>query len=302
MSVIRRHLHFPDSSPACLGRLLHVGARLVVERILDLEREGARPKKIETAVRSTPPDLNKLYRQLIENMGPAARKLVEWICFATRPLTLDELRWAMVIETDTCPYRSLKACQDAEEYVPDNDSMERQVQTLSRGLAEVTRTMPYVRKFRRGIPKVKRVSPGPVVQFIHQSVKDFFMEEGLLVLSGGCYETSTGVTFKAHLRLGNICLRYLSMEEIGRARSYMASEFPLLPYTTTSWVAHMKQCDAAGSVPHDEILDLLGWPSNTLVEFWADVYQVPSMTRFSKMADAPLTWSTSRRDMGCPSY
>lgn len=83
-------------------------ARLVVEKVLDLEREGAGLNKIEAAVHSIPPDLDELYRQLICGMEPASLKLIQWICFATRPLSIDELRWAMVIEAD-CPHRSLQA-------------------------------------------------------------------------------------------------------------------------------------------------------------------------------------------------
>ena len=114
-------------------------ARLVVKKVLDLEREGVGVKKIEAALYAIPPDLDDLYRQLIGSMEPASLKLIQWVCFATRPLSLDEIRWAMVIEAD-CLHQSLQDCQSAEDYVHDNTRMKRQVQTLSRGLAEVTQT------------------------------------------------------------------------------------------------------------------------------------------------------------------
>ncbi|KJK73277.1 hypothetical protein H634G_11648 [Metarhizium anisopliae BRIP 53293] len=79
-----------------------------------------------------------------------------------RPLSLDELRWAMLVEPD-CPHRSLNDCRNAGDYPSDHERMKRQVQTLSCGLAEVT-------------TEVK------VVQFIHQSVKDFFTESTLSVV------------------------------------------------------------------------------------------------------------------------
>ncbi|KAK3371451.1 hypothetical protein B0T24DRAFT_320290 [Lasiosphaeria ovina] len=182
--------------------------------VLDLEREGAGSAKIEAAVYSIPRDLDELYRQLIRSMEPASLKLIQWICFATRPLSTDELRWAMVIEAD-CPHRSLQACQSEEEYVSDNVRMKRQVQTLSRGLAEVTHAQD--------------------VQFIHQSVKDFFVEKGLSALDGSV--TSTEVAIRAHFRFSRICIRYLAMEEIGRSTSYNDSDFPFLRYAVTSWVA-----------------------------------------------------------------
>ncbi|KAK4141525.1 vegetative incompatibility protein HET-E-1 [Dichotomopilus funicola] len=198
-------------------------ARLVVEQVLDLEREGAGVKTIERAIHSIPPDLDELYRQLIQIMEPASQKLIQWICFATRPLSIDELRWAMVVEAD-CPHRSLEACRSAEDYIPDINRMKRQVQTLSRGLAEVSHTQ--------------------VVQFIHQSVKDFFVEKGLSALDGNV--TSTEAAIRAHFRFSKICIRYLAMEEIGCSTSY--DDFAFLHYATTSWVAHAQHTDQISTV------------------------------------------------------
>ncbi|KAK0714797.1 hypothetical protein B0H67DRAFT_683183 [Lasiosphaeris hirsuta] len=95
-------------------------AYLVVKRVLDLEREGVGLKRIEAAVRAVPPELEDLYNELIRSMEPASLKLIQWICFATRPLTLSELRWAMAVEVN-CPYGTLQECEGADEYVSDVD-------------------------------------------------------------------------------------------------------------------------------------------------------------------------------------
>ena len=227
--------------------------RLVVKQVQDLERAGAEPAEIEAEIHSIPPDLDKLYQQLIEDMEPASQKLIQWICFATRPLSIDELRWAMFIEAD-CPYRSLEACHRAKYYVADNTRMKRRVQTLSRGLAEV--------------------SHAQVVQFVHQSVKDFFVEKGLSALDGNV--TSTEAAIRAHFQFSKICIRYLAMEEICWSTSY--GDFTFLHYATTSWVVHAKQCDAR-SVPQEDLLTLFAWPSNHLVELWVRIY--PVIDRYS---------------------
>ena len=219
---------------------------LVVKRVLDLDRKGIGLAEIEEEIHAIPPDLDELYRKLIGSMELASRKLIQWICFATRPLSIDELRWAMVIEAD-CPYRTLQACRSAKHYVSDSVRMKRQVQTLSRGLAEVSDTQ--------------------VVQFIHQSVKDF-VEKGLSALDGNV--TSTEAAIRAHFRFSKICIRYLTMEEIGRSTTY--NDFTFLRYATTSWVAHAQQCDAR-SVSQADLLTLLAWPSNNLMELWARTYQ-----------------------------
>ncbi|KAK3350315.1 hypothetical protein B0T25DRAFT_459434 [Lasiosphaeria hispida] len=238
-------------------------ARLVVKQVQDSDRDRVAVKKIEREIYSIPPDLDKLYRQLIQSMEPDSQKLIQWICFATRPLSIDELRWAMVIEAECphrpsqtcpsdCPHRSLQACQGAEDYEADNVRMKGRVQTLSRGLAEV--------------------SDAQVVQFIHQSVKDFFVEKGLSGLDGNVTSTeaATEAGIRAHFRFSKICIRYLAMKEIGRSTTY--DDFAFLHYATTSWVAHVQQCDAR-SVPQEDLLALFAWPSDHLMELWVRIYQ-----------------------------
>ncbi|KND88948.1 hypothetical protein TOPH_06477 [Tolypocladium ophioglossoides CBS 100239] len=122
-------------------------AWLVVKQVLDLEMEGAGLKKIEAVVLTVPRELDKLYSKLVEKMGSESLKLIQWICFATRPLLVGELRWTMLIHAD-CPRRSLHECQNAGDYPSDDEAMRRRVQTLSCGLAETT-------------------SDAKIVQFIH---------------------------------------------------------------------------------------------------------------------------------------
>ena len=133
-------------------------ARLVVGKAVILESEGKGLKEIKHQIKSIPAELDQLYSRLVQEMNdrPASRKLIQWICFSTRPLSLDELRWAMIVDAE-CPYQSLQQYQSAPDYGSD---MEKRVNALSCGLAEVT-------------PDTK------VVQFIHQSVKDFFVDSGL---------------------------------------------------------------------------------------------------------------------------
>ena len=132
--------------------------------------------------------------------------------------------------------------------------MKSQIQTLSCGLAEVSTS-----------------GNTQVVQFIHQSVIDFFVEEGLLLLDSSLASINAAIGV-AHKRLSTICIRYLAMEEVGQSSNYEQSNFPFLHYATTSWVAHAKQCDARG-VSHDELLELFAWPSN-LMETWVYIYRV----------------------------
>ncbi|KAF9767409.1 hypothetical protein IL306_000040, partial [Fusarium sp. DS 682] len=230
-------------------------AWLVVKQVLDLERNGVGLMGIEAKIHSVPQELDNLYHELIRNLGPDSLKLIQWVCFATRPLSLDELRWALVIEID-CSHQSLYECQSAGDYTSDDERMQRRVQTLSRGLAEVT-------------------SDGKAVQFIHQSVRDFFVDKGLSALDENA-KTDLVVGI-AHYRLSRTCIRYLAMEEIGLSASHepdrLKFEFPFLHYATTSWVAHTKQSDAR-SVPQEDLLEYFTGPSNTLMERWVCIYGI----------------------------
>ncbi|KAF5257316.1 hypothetical protein FOXYS1_12168 [Fusarium oxysporum] len=246
---------FPSTIPDLIikhAQGVFIWAYLMVNQVLDLDQEGVGLKKIEAVILSVPQELDTLYRQLIQSMSPDSLKLIQWICFATRPLSLDELRWAMLIDAD-CPHQSLYECQSAGDYPSDHDGLKRRVQTQSRGLAEVT-------------------SDTKVVQFVHQSVKDFFVEKGLSALDDSVASTDAA-TGMAHYRLSRICIRYLAMKEIDQSTSYehnkITIEFPFLHYATTSWVAHTKQSDAR-SVPQVDLLEYFACPLNTLVERWKE--------------------------------
>ncbi|KAF4954612.1 hypothetical protein FSARC_12052 [Fusarium sarcochroum] len=294
-------------------------ARLVVEKALRLDNDGEALKRIEEAIYDVPPDLDELYLGLVRSMDrrSTSLKLMQWVCFATRPLSLDELRWAMLVDPD-CPQRLLYECQ-VGDYPSDHDGMTRRVQTLSCGLVEVTSPVLWRLSCRE-----ECIGSGRV-QFIHQSVKDFFVEKGLSALGGSLSThlstvlwlaavvflhyfpwkllsrhafqspavfamsafwqngvlTGAGksnlVVGIAHHRLSRICLSYLTMEEIGRSRSYepahLKTSFPFLHYATTSWVVHMKQSHASG-VLQEDILEYFAGPSNTLVERWVHNYRI----------------------------
>ena len=228
-------------------------ARLIVEMVLRLERWGSGPAAIWKEIRRVPMELGDLYQELVNNMQTqrsASLKLIKWVYFAIRPLSLDELRWAMVIDPESS-CRSLRDFQSSEHWVSDNNRMRRQLQTLSCGLVEVTSSS--------GIQ---------TVQFIHQSVKDFFLAKGLFMLDENL--SSTASLGMVHFQLSKCCLRYLETEEFDQPQRYEEEEFPFLCYVLTSWIPHMKKCDYQG-VAHDAMLELLSWPSNELVRRWIRV-------------------------------
>lgn len=255
---------FGDSIPIKIPNLIidrasgvFLWAELVVKHVIDLGLNGYGPTKIIKAVRSIPEGLDELYDGLIQNMTAASLKLIKWLCFARWRLSVDELRWAMALNADHC---SLSACKNAEYYIPDNDCMKRQVVKLSRGLAEVT------------------TGDDLIVQFIHQSVKDFFINKGLSKLFGEIVGDSISpyaAIGMSHLELAKTCIQYFATEEIVESTNYKPTkwyaEFPFLTYAISSWMAHLKESDDYGVSP-EGILELFHWPSNHLVHLWSEIY------------------------------
>ncbi|XXH04158.1 Peptide chain release factor 1, mitochondrial [Hypoxylon texense] len=247
-------------------------ARLVVSQVLDLDKAGAGLVEIEEQIKVIPPELDELYRRLVQDMSekPTSLKLIHWICFARRPLSVNELRWAMVVEPNR-PQRSLRECQESRNYICGNARMQRRVQTLSCGLIEVILSSSD----HPGLFNGDRTDSGTqIVQFIHQSVKDFFIGEGLSILDSSLASTDAAIRL-AHFQLSKICIRYLAMEEIRQTTcnegEKLESDYPFLHYATTSWVSHTKESDGR-DLRWEDLLDLFAWPSNALINLWTHFY------------------------------
>jgi ankyrin repeat protein/nucleoside-triphosphatase THEP1 len=246
-------------------------ARLVVQQVLNLDREGEDLGVIEAKICSIPQDLDDLYKGLIDTMKSPSLKLIQWICFATRPLSLIELRWVMALDPNLL-HRSLREFQFNADY-PDDDRLKRRVQTLSCGLAEVVSSNPEV------------------VQFIHQSVKEFFVEKGLSILdkTRGSHEAIAS----AHCQLSRSCIYYLSMNEFEFPAildpDHIWFQFPLLKYATTFWMTHARESDKR-HVSQSYLLENCAGQSNNLIERWVRIYGLLETT---------MSWEESTSD-DCP--
>jgi hypothetical protein len=70
---------------------------LHVYDILDQES----PAKVEAAAAQSTMDLSRTYEKMLSRIRPRGIKLLHWVLFATRSLTVDELRFAIAIEEGT---------------------------------------------------------------------------------------------------------------------------------------------------------------------------------------------------------
>jgi len=193
---------------------------------------------------------------------PASLKLIQWICFTTRPLSLDELRGAMIVDPEYM-YNSIRQYQDAAEYDCDGD-MENRLKTLSCGLAEV-------------VPSAGSC----IVQFVHQSARDFLIDQGLAILMNSPKSAKPGVTkaeviASAHHQLSRTCIRYFTMDEIEQwsagDRDDLISEHHMMHFAESPWIGHAQASEAGGLPQHDLIHDF-GWPSKARITVWQRVFR-----------------------------
>lgn len=236
-------------------------ARLIVPRVLRLECRGENWRRIKREIENTPQELGDTYRNLMQNVetDPNSLKLIQWICFAMEPLTLDELRWAMIVDPEYSDEpASLQHYENAEAFATDCEMMEKKLKALSCGLAEA---LPSSR----------------VVQFIHQSVKDFFIREGLAIMhkiQNRASAEAEEVVLEgiAHDQLSRTCVRYFSAQEIMQMQPTMpggklVSRFPLLRYATAHWKAHVQQSEK--EITRTDLPRYFGWPSEHVMQLLA---------------------------------
>ncbi|KAM0421378.1 hypothetical protein ACHAPT_010913 [Fusarium lateritium] len=267
---------------------LFIWACIVVDQVLDLELPEDSTKAdelINKTINTIPQDLGSLYVELFRGVEetPTSLKLVQWVSCARRPLSLDELRWAMAVDP-SLPHTSLKDYENTPAYTKDNDLMERKVKTLGRGLVETVAS-----------------SDGRIVQFIHQSVKEFFDTRTPKTAEedSGCMSYSA--TEAAYYQLYRTCIHYLAMKEfvhlpqlnpLAYSRWYQLttlplfvdptlayrkyhqkleldrftflSDYPLLDYATTSWITHLQESQQ--SIQGERGCRRFNWPSDTVLE------------------------------------
>ena len=243
---------------------------LVIPKIIQSYRKG-KWRAIQKYIQDIPSELSQLYHKLVDEIEEEtlteSLQLFQWICFAQRPLSLEELRFAMVVDADT-PYQSIRECQETEIYAGNNQEMRSRVLDLSRGLAEV------------------QVHEGQqVAQFIHQSVKDYLIQNGLQAMSK-C--TADSVIGSAHYRLSRSCIRYMSMKELrdyirdnpdaGRRRKYDGREndekikrkFIFVEYAVTSWLFHAKIAEKE-NVSKENLFSFVQNQSEDILKVWIEL-------------------------------
>lgn len=253
---------------------------LIIPIIIEADKNGANIKRIRQKIEEIPGELGDLYGYILSRIEDHKRaaQLMQWVCFSLWPLSLEELRYAMVVDL-TNDFTSLEEFHGSVDFVETDEQMKKMVKSLSGGLAEIVEN-----KDRQ------------TVRFIHQSVNDYLIERGLQKLdpsflddvnhylskSGLPNFPSDNVVSLAHFRISRSCGKYMALKEIleevkgldlrkhldniERKRNELNSRFPFLEYSA-EWISHAKIVEKQ-QICQADLLPLFRWPSEDAIRPW----------------------------------
>lgn len=280
--------------------------RLVVDKVEYWRRHGRPLKFIRDEILRTPAELAELYRNLLAFENEFEREetlnLFQWILFSQRPLTLAELHWATAIDFKLkSPKRTWQEYQDDGLVVDSEAEMVKNVKHLSRGLAQIrlvrdaakqtqvetesdssgSETSPRYGAKTDGSKGKSDEGPPPsrIVQFIHQSVNDFLLSDGLQLLIGNRWQSIDHIIGTAHYQLSRTCARYIDgirehdgfhcqydLEHVKHMKSRGAHYYPFLGYAVDEWLTHSLLSLEKG-ISQNDLIQYDEWPQQRDEEF-----------------------------------
>jgi len=163
---------------------------VLVIGILNKEHDGGRIHALRRRLQEIPGDLYELFRDILTRDSYNRDELVlciQWVLFAKQPLSPEQLYFAILsgVEPDAV------ASWNHDEFT--KDVIRRFILDSSKGLAEITTS------------KLQRV------QFIHESVRDFLLKDGLGSVWSDLRDNFQG---QSHERLKQCCLNYISADDV----------------------------------------------------------------------------------------
>lgn len=229
---------------------LFLWADLVVSRVVKSLEHNRSLTSILRQIDETPKELFSLYRQIVLSyIADAAndvqdkdrfRRLFQLVSLAKEPLSLQALQHALSIHVPSqhLPRRT---------HIDDFDNEEIDIQYLSCGLLCLNE-----------VPRCSGANhPDLSVQFIHQSLQDYFVDgDGLRDVS--CHE-SHQVILNADLDVMELCYQCVSQRH---DETLTPSSHPFLDYSLRYLFRHAKD---AGQHSQDDVIKILNWPAENCV-------------------------------------
>ncbi|KFY10411.1 hypothetical protein V492_05039 [Pseudogymnoascus sp. VKM F-4246] len=257
-------------------------ACLVVRLIFKLRRDGQPLDYIMKELNKVPQGLDEVYEHILTKVvefqyRPKTLLLMQWVCLANNPLSVESIRFAMASD-DAYVDELGQSYSNSKDFVRSDKDMETLIISMSGGLVE---TIHY----KYG---------GSRVQFIHQSINDFLLSGGLnLVQHPGpttwdendISSSADNIIGQSHDRLCKACINCLKLGDIVLA--YDVDGYggiinrPFVRYAQHYWSFHAERANSykisqqylsqrLGLRPHQLFLENISIPTMNLFAFEVD--------------------------------
>ncbi|TGO36360.1 hypothetical protein BHYA_0127g00150 [Botrytis hyacinthi] len=261
--------------------------KLVVPMVAYELNEGASLNDIRVMLEKVPNDLGRVYKDILTNVIKAKYRsktllLMQWIALAFRPLNLIELRFALALDEPL--QHGQISCREREEFVETNARMKILTKSLSGGLVEV----------------VLYTSGQYMVQFIHQTVVDFMISDGLKFLLASVEESDSGgllqhamklsddeIVGSLHDRLARACTNYFRSGELTQQGTceYLSPDELDAQYNThafgiyahESWLKHAEAAERRGILQDGILQDI---ETYGLLKRWLNFSHAPPESNY----------------------
>jgi len=233
-------------------------AALAVALAVRYHNHGKSVREIRQMLAEVPEKLGNVYKHILSEVIDKddyhqTLRLMRLVHLAERPLTIAEMCFAMSLPNTEI---SDSEFSFVELGLPTQDAMVRQIVSLSGGLIEL-----------------RQHEKGQIIQFIHQSVNDFLLRDGLQFLD----KTSSGdLIGQGHHQLSLICANYMGIAEMDSLNNpdpeSVKTELPFVDYVAGSCLLHAEKAETRG-VPQDYLLRYSQYcPS--ILERWVRFYKI----------------------------
>jgi ankyrin repeat protein len=264
---------------------------LVVASLVKEKDEGRTVREMRQTLKAVPEELHQIFTGYFKTVSARDRlktlKLMELVLFAQRPLTIMELNCALAFSAEL-PHKSHRSWQNSDDYADSERQIERRFRTLSKGLLEFKDLSAST--FDRYHGDERDASTRCVVQFIHESIRDFLLHHnGLQIIGSTSSQHSLGRSQDLMVRT---CINYLSIEELHSAyrettstnellleddREYAAlakkkfQQYHFWNYAVRWLFTHVSEAEAGG-IDQRYLARVLHSDSNSLFQVWRCFY------------------------------
>jgi ankyrin repeat protein len=251
---------------------------LVVEMVNQAYDHG-QTRAMRNKLREVPSDLDEVFWILLGKDYPDKQEtilMLQWVLFAERLLKPEELYFAVLAGIETEELNTWNRSRDTSE------TIKRFITSTSKGLIEVRKTSTPKGLIKIGEGDIE------IVQFIHESVKDFLLRNKRLQMLDPKLELHA--IGASHNRLVACCMSYIMMKELEPlvkgmfyTKRKLAFDYPFLEYASTYVLYHAEKAQAS-CITQQALVQQLQQPHKEFerLRSFHDVFEEKSRLRYDK--------------------